>query len=121
MYPENETYGSWPRSGEIDIAQSRGNDPKEYSDGRDTVSSTLHWAPSKYLDQSSRTTGQLVLRRQDLSKSFHTYGLEWSEKHLFTWIDDRTWQIEKTGWGSGWGGNMWQRGGFGQMWDHGTL
>lgn len=31
MYPEVETYGMWPRSGEIDIAQVRGNEPSSYS------------------------------------------------------------------------------------------
>jgi beta-glucanase (GH16 family) len=115
MYPEEETYGEWPRSGEIDIAQIRGNDPADYTNGRDTVSSTLHWGPSPNLDQSARTTGKLTLRRQDLSAGFHTYGLEWSETYLFTWIDDRTYQIETTGFGPSWGGEMYQRGGFQTM------
>ena len=26
MMPEEEVYGAWPRSGEIDIAEFRGND-----------------------------------------------------------------------------------------------
>lgn len=28
MLPVNETYGAWPRSGEIDIMEARGNSPK---------------------------------------------------------------------------------------------
>ncbi|PMD58222.1 glycoside hydrolase family 16 protein [Hyaloscypha bicolor E] len=98
MYPEKETYGVWPRSGEIDIAQIRGNDPKHYSGGRDTVTSALHWGVRQNLDQSDRTTGEFVRRRYDLAQGFHTYGLEWTETKLYTWIDDENYKIEQTGW-----------------------
>lgn len=33
MMPDNDTYGEWPRSGEIDIAESRGNDGDTYRNG----------------------------------------------------------------------------------------
>lgn len=33
MMPENSTYGDWPRSGEIDIAESRGNHGDNYTSG----------------------------------------------------------------------------------------
>jgi beta-glucanase (GH16 family) len=36
MMPENSTYGEWPRSGEIDIAESRGNDGDNYTSGGKT-------------------------------------------------------------------------------------
>lgn len=121
MYPEKETYGMWPRSGEIDIAQCRGNAPASYKGGRDTVSSSLHWGPSANLDQSARTTGKLTLRRQDLSKSFHTYGIEWSEDHVFTWIDTRVSHMVSTGFGASWGGNLYERAGFPNMWIKGEL
>jgi beta-glucanase (GH16 family) len=121
MYPEQETYGPWPRSGEVDIAQVRGNNAATYKNGRDTVSSALHWGPSIYLDQSARTFGKLTLRRQDLATGFHTYGIEWSESHLFAWIDDRVYQTLSTGFGASWGGDMYQRGGFQNMWSNGQL
>lgn len=41
MMPESEVYGPWPQSGEIDICESKGNDPHTYRDGRNSVSSTL--------------------------------------------------------------------------------
>jgi beta-glucanase (GH16 family) len=109
LYPEQETYGVWPRSGEIDVALVRGNDPKYYSGGRDTVTSALHWGISANTDQSDRTTGAFVRRRYDLSQGFHTYGLEWTETKLFTWIDDENYKIEQTGWGKAYGGDMYQR------------
>ena len=38
MMPESSVYGVWPRSGEIDIMESRGNDPSSIF-GRDMVRS----------------------------------------------------------------------------------
>ena len=43
MMPENSTYGEWPKSGEIDIMESRGNTPGYSAGGRDVITSTLHW------------------------------------------------------------------------------
>jgi beta-glucanase (GH16 family) len=43
MMPENSTYGEWPKSGEIDIMESRGNTPGYSAGGRDVYTSTLHW------------------------------------------------------------------------------
>jgi len=41
MMPENSVYGDWPASGEIDIVESKGNDPKHYPAGRDSITSAL--------------------------------------------------------------------------------
>lgn len=121
MYPENETYGAWPRSGEIDIASVRGNAAATYSDGLDTVASALHWGTSANFDQVPRTDGKLLLRRENLAAGFHTYGLEWNENYIFTWIDNRVLQVAKTPFGASTGGNMYQRGGFPTMWINGEL
>jgi beta-glucanase (GH16 family) len=43
MMPEDDTYGPWPASGEIDIMESRGNNNSYPKGGRDTYASTLHW------------------------------------------------------------------------------
>jgi hypothetical protein len=43
MMPEDSVYGNWPKSGEIDIMESRGNAPGYSAGGRDVFSSTLHW------------------------------------------------------------------------------
>lgn len=43
MMPVQDTYGSWPASGEIDIAESRGNDLNYPLGGRNTMSSSIHW------------------------------------------------------------------------------
>lgn len=43
MMPEESVYGDWPRSGEIDIAESRGNDAKYSEGGRNVYYGTTHW------------------------------------------------------------------------------
>ncbi|ORY19791.1 hypothetical protein BCR34DRAFT_595240 [Clohesyomyces aquaticus] len=113
MMPEKDTYGKWPASGEIDIAESRGNFGDDYpSGGRDALIGALHWGPVSEADAFYKTSGQHRLRRTDYSKSFHTFGVEWSEDYLFTYIDSRLLQVffikfKKYK-------SMWDRGGFGQ-------
>lgn len=42
MMPTDSVYGDWPKSGEIDIMESRGN-TVDYEGGRNVYYSTLHW------------------------------------------------------------------------------
>jgi hypothetical protein len=41
MMPESNVYGEWPASGEIDIMESKGNNPETYKDGRNSMVSAL--------------------------------------------------------------------------------
>lgn len=41
MMPEGSVYGPWPASGEIDLAESKGNDGANYDGGRDSIVSAL--------------------------------------------------------------------------------
>lgn len=41
MMPEDSVYGEWPASGEIDLAESKGNSGDDYPTGRDSVGSAL--------------------------------------------------------------------------------
>lgn len=43
MMPERPVYGAWPKSGEIDIMESRGNSRDYQEGGRNLHYSTLHW------------------------------------------------------------------------------
>lgn len=56
MMPEDDVYGSWPRSGEIDIMESRGNRRGYKDGGRNYYYGTLHWGPSADSDAFWRTT-----------------------------------------------------------------
>lgn len=89
MMPDADVYGAWPRSGEIDIAESRGNYGDFYPDGRDSVISALHWGPLPEADAFYKTSGKHNVRRTDYTEGFHTFGLEWTEDYLFTYLDSR--------------------------------
>jgi beta-glucanase (GH16 family) len=89
MLPVDNAYGPWPASGEIDISEVRGNPGDTYPDGRDSSGSTLHWGPVTELDAFYKSTGKLNLKRTDYSDKFHTFGLEWSNDYLFTYVDSR--------------------------------
>ncbi|KAA8646656.1 uncharacterized protein ATNIH1004_005331 [Aspergillus tanneri] len=113
MMPVNDTYGSWPASGEIDIAESRGNDVNYPLDGRDVISSSMHWGPTAQTDSFWRATRGKALRRTDFSQGFHIFGLQWSQDYLFTYVDSPLqqvlyWTFEKDR-------TMWEKGVFAGM------
>ncbi len=45
MLPEQNVYGSWPSSGEIDILEARGNGPSYSAQGSNFVRSSLNYGP----------------------------------------------------------------------------
>ncbi|KAM0809234.1 hypothetical protein AB5N19_09577 [Seiridium cardinale] len=111
MMPENSTYGEWPRSGEIDIMESRGNDLSYKQGGRNEVSGTLHWGPDSSMDAYWHTSSSRQMKHGDYSDGFHTYGLEWSENYLYTYVDNRLVQSLYVPFGSS-HGSMYERGGY---------
>ena len=108
MMPVKETYGPWPLSGEIDILESRGNNYTHSQGGNDIVSSALHWGPNFANDAWWRTNVKRKALHTTFSDKFHTFGLEWSEKYLFTYIDTRLLQVLYTSFNQ----PLWQRGSF---------
>ncbi|KAK4995303.1 hypothetical protein LTR66_004844 [Elasticomyces elasticus] len=93
MLPVNDTYGPWPTSGEIDIMESRGNNYTYAQGGNNIVSSTLHWGPNPSNDGWWQNNVKRNALHTTYSKGFHTFGLEWSEKYVFSYIDTRLLQV----------------------------
>ncbi len=90
MLPRDNKYGGWPRSGEIDIAESKGNAVTSRTDENvNTIRSTLHWGPTEDTDQWWRTTGIKQMWRDYWNKGFNTFGLEWDEERIWTWQGSR--------------------------------
>lgn len=108
MLPVEDTYGAWPASGEIDIMESRGNNYTYPTGGDNIVSSTLHWGPDSDNDQWWRNNHKEEALHTTWSADYHTYGLEWSEKYIFSFIDTRLLQVLYTRFGK----PFWQRGDF---------
>ncbi|KAG4439544.1 hypothetical protein IFR05_004984 [Cadophora sp. M221] len=118
MMPQDSVYGEWPRSGEIDIAESRGNDAETYALGNNIIGSALHWGTSYDNDMIDKSKGEWGSKRIKYSEDFHTYGLEWSEKYLFLWLDGRLRQVLFVDFKAT--GDLWDYGGFGQTAINGT-
>lgn len=93
MLPVNDTYGPWPASGEIDIVESRGNNYTYAQGGNNIASSALHWGPSPGDDAWWRTNNKRPALHTTYAAGFNTFGLEWSQKYLFTYINSRLLQV----------------------------
>ena len=117
LLPVDSKYGDWPASGEIDIVESRGNNHTYPQGGNDIVSSALHWGPNAANDAWWRTNVKRNALHTTFAKTFHTFGLEWSEKYIFTYIDTRLLQVLYTNFD----GSLWNRGRFPQSDSNGTL
>lgn len=88
MLPRDDQYGNWPQSGEIDIMESRGNDPSYPPGGYDNYGSTLHWGPVYTQDKWPLTHTEK--KGVDLTADFHVYGLIWNETYIGTYFDNET-------------------------------
>ncbi|XP_071142011.1 beta-1,3-glucan-binding protein-like [Mytilus edulis] len=120
MLPRDWHYGGWPRSGEIDIMESRGNQ-RAVCGGNDhgvgEVSSTLHWGPSSNHNAYGKTHGERDKHDGGDWHGWHTYKLEWDANHIRTTVDGH--EVLKVNTPSGgfwnWGGfhgsNIWASGG----------
>jgi beta-glucanase (GH16 family) len=116
MMPVTDVYGPWPQSGEIDIIESRGNNYTYAQGGNNIVSSTLHWGPSISLDSWWRTNVKRQALHTTYSAGFNTFGLEWSQKYLFTYVNSRLLQVLYTNFDQ----PMFQRGGYPQITSNGS-
>ena len=93
LLPKDYKFGGWPRSGEIDIMESRGNEANGCGpyQGVNGFGSTLHFGPD-YMHNgfkhthTERQTGSGRTYDQD----FHIYGLEWGAEGLYTYVDNRS-------------------------------
>lgn len=109
MLPADSKYGIWPRSGEIDIVEMRGN--RNYTDhngkqmGVEQVASTLHFG-AMWNQTGWETSHYKINNPLGFNHGFHNYTFVWDESGIRFFID----QIE-TGFVDV-GDGFWKRGGF---------
>ncbi|KAJ7234461.1 glycoside hydrolase family 16 protein, partial [Mycena rebaudengoi] len=89
MLPVSNTYGPWPRSGEIDIVESRGNGLRYTNRGANYVQGSLNWGPNPQLNGVGHSYSWWQERRKLFSSDFHTYVMEWTEEWLRIYVDTR--------------------------------
>lgn len=105
--PTQSKYGVWPRSGEIDLLESRGN--IKYGDaeqiGVERIVSTLHFGPN--WDQDGYpTSGFSKNNESGYHNDFHKFEFIWNENGFKFLLDDSETGTIPVGDG------FWQRGAF---------
>lgn len=90
MMPRDSVYGEWPKSGEIDLFEGKGNQARSRTEQlSNTMRSALHWGNDATTDQYLKTNQVSTLWRNLWNDEFHTFGLEWDEHGIWTWRDSR--------------------------------
>ena len=68
MMPQNNVYGTWPNSGEIDLMEIKGHDMK-------TAYQTVHYGPGP---PSTFTSKTFTLTKGNFNDSFYVYSMIWT-------------------------------------------
>ncbi|MFN7119091.1 MAG: family 16 glycosylhydrolase [Saprospiraceae bacterium] len=79
MLPTDEAYGSWPRSGEMDIMELVGKEP-------DRVHGTIHYG-NPWPNNSSQGKS-FALNSGTFDNAFHTFAMEWEAGVIRWYVDD---------------------------------
>jgi|GEM_PF-6628580 beta-glucanase (GH16 family) len=77
LMPQKSVYGGWPKSGEIDIMEFRGQEVN-------SVTQAIHFS---YENSHHSQGNQSEFAEVDFTEGFHLFKLEWDQKGL-TWLVD---------------------------------
>ncbi|HOK60005.1 MAG: family 16 glycosylhydrolase [Tenuifilum sp.] len=78
MLPTNWVYGSWPKSGEIDIMEYVGYDPG-------VVHGSIHTEAYNHVLGTQKTA---TISVPDAETAFHLYALEWTPEKIDIYVDN---------------------------------
>lgn len=78
MLPTQNTYGGWPKSGEIDIMEHVGFDPGK-------VHGTVHTEAYNHTKGTQKGGNRMV---PDAQEAFHLYAISWTAEKIDFFIDD---------------------------------
>ncbi|KAJ9598215.1 hypothetical protein L9F63_011098 [Diploptera punctata] len=92
LLPKHNVYGDWPRSGEIDMVETHGNqnytDKNGVLESTNRFSSTLHFGPDGSHDRYWFARWEKVISKgPDVGKGFHVYGLKWTDHNIQFTLD----------------------------------
>ncbi|RPI01081.1 MAG: glycoside hydrolase family 16 protein, partial [Ignavibacteriae bacterium] len=82
MLPTDWEYGGWPASGEIDIMECLGQDPRK-------IYGTIHYGQSAATHQQSGGNYSLPSTSSSYAGGFHVFAIEW-DSTSFRWYVDST-------------------------------
>lgn len=78
LIPTDGAYGPWPRSGEIDIMEARGQNVAE-------IESTIHYGSSRR--DRGKIGSAMIDFPFDFSQEFHVFGFEWTNQSMRWFLD----------------------------------
>jgi beta-glucanase (GH16 family) len=91
LMPKKSVYGNWPRSGEIDLTEVRGNlklmAPWGVNVGVEQTASTLHFGPSPSVNgfMTANYNKNFV---PGLNNDFRLYRLRWTSSQIIFYVDN---------------------------------
>jgi beta-glucanase (GH16 family) len=91
MLPQDEKYGGWPSSGEIDVLEAKGQEPNK-------VLGTLHFGSS--WPANTLLGKDYVLPREGTIADFHIYTLEWEPSEIRWYVDSQLCSTQSFWWSS---------------------
>jgi beta-glucanase (GH16 family) len=87
MLPQDNVFGAWPRSGEIDIMELKGGEPNR-------MLSTMHFGPGPNSTYISRN---YTLGSGTFNDEFHVFSIEWKQDQIKCFVDNNLFStINKT-------------------------
>jgi beta-glucanase (GH16 family) len=92
MLPQDEKYGAWAASGEIDVMEARGQEPTR-------VLGTLHFG-SRW-PANAHASNHYTFPREGTIADFHVYALEWEPGEIRWYVDGRRYATQAFWWSSG--------------------
>jgi beta-glucanase (GH16 family) len=91
MLPQEEKYGGWAASGEIDILEARGQEP-------DKILGTLHFG-SRWPANASASQDYKFPAGQSIA-DFHVYAIEWEPGEIRWFVDGQQFAKQDSWWSS---------------------
>ncbi|MDZ4667992.1 MAG: family 16 glycosylhydrolase [bacterium] len=76
--PTESYYGNWPLSGEIDLMEGKGQEPK-------TTHGTIHYGA--YVPNNKYTGTSYTLATDSFTSGFHDFGLRWTNDSILWYVD----------------------------------
>lgn len=78
LLPQNNVYGGWPRSGEIDLMEVVGHEPNR-------THGTLHYGPGPGSTQINRS--YTLPAGKTFNDEFHVFSIEWKQDQIKWYVD----------------------------------
>ena len=92
MLPEDNVYGTWAASGEIDIVELVGHEPNR-------VHGTLHYGGES--PDNAHSGNSYTLGNGTFNDDFHVFALEWEENEMRWYVDGVHYATQTAWWSAG--------------------